>query len=405
MNNIDSKYQHESRKYIRLDTVFPIEFQVLKKDLKTDAELHEGFTRNVGKGGMCIFVKRAKGPKQSRLDLHPKETKLKLVVNIPLDKEPIECSARVEWLEKRSGRIVDTWVFGVSYDSIDEKNYKKITDYVQWLRIKTRLIYSSIAILFLASVLSLILLKQANIQKEENKERLVQAVHLRKEVKDAKEKAEEKRADMETLLKAVVEEHKVVKGEYERLMEEKKTLEEVTQSRVEDKEDLEEQIEELITEKDELESIIEQDYTIESDEEEVGGGETEEEEVVEEEISAERLKDEEVNYNKFREYILNEKLQSLAAYVSSHRSSIYHAASLFALAELRYKHGDKILAGESYEQVIERYPESKYALYASYRLQQLRNNNDYEDYGLRYYYLMHNLSELFDYRNIEPYVK
>ncbi|MBN1872201.1 MAG: PilZ domain-containing protein [Candidatus Omnitrophica bacterium] len=393
----------ESRKYVRLDTVFPIEFQVLTKGAKESAELHEGFTRNVGKGGMCIFVKKAKDYKQDKLDLQPKETRLKLIVNIPLDKEPVECSARIEWLERRPGRVVDTYLFGVSYDQIDEKKYKKIIDYVQWLKFKTRFIYSAIAVLLVAATLSLVFLNQANIETEARKKQLVKAVHQGKEVKAAKEKAEEDKAEMENLLKAVVEEHKVVKDEYDRIVEEKRTLEEVTQMREEDRANLEEEVEELTLAKEELENIIEQDEGIETGEEEPA--DEMKEDVEEGAISAERLKDEEVNYNKFKEFILNEKIQSLAAYVSSHRSSIYHAAALFALAELRYKYGNKVLAEESYEQLIARYPDSKYALYSSHRLDQLYRNNNYENYTLRYFYLTYNLPELTDYRNIEPYVK
>ena len=118
---------------------------------------------------------------------------------------------------------------------------------------------------------------------------------------------------------------------------------------------------------------------------------------------AERIKLEEGVYKRFKELILDGKIQPLSAYVSAHRGSIYHAAALFGLAELRYKSGDMSLAEANYVQIVEVYPRSKYALYASHRLEQIRKKYNYIRYSLRDLCEMYSLPELFDYREIEPY--
>ena len=111
----------EQRRYLRLGTVFPIEFQLVnKEDRRPLSELYEGFTQNIGKGGMGIFAKTLKEKDKEFFKFIPHETKLKVIINIPLNGEPIESFATVEWIEKQPGPLVDTYLFGISYDFINE---------------------------------------------------------------------------------------------------------------------------------------------------------------------------------------------------------------------------------------------------------------------------------------------
>jgi len=116
------------------------------------------------------------------------------------------------------------------------------------------------------------------------------------------------------------------------------------------------------------------------------------------------LEEETHTYSKFRDYILGENIQLLDRYCYQHKSSIYHAASIFALAELRYKHRQGWeLVENAYEEVIKRYPMSKYATYASYRIDQIKKRLPYEVYTLKYFYTVYSPPPLLDYRDIEPY--
>lgn len=137
----NTKESDNRRKYLRLDTIFPIEFQVVGKDRREPiSEMKEGFTRNLGKGGMGIFAKTLKEHDKEIFNFVPHETKLRLIINIPLDNEPIESYATVEWVERQPGPILDTYFFGVSYDFINEIEYDRIVNYTKWLRLKPRLI-------------------------------------------------------------------------------------------------------------------------------------------------------------------------------------------------------------------------------------------------------------------------
>lgn len=70
----------EKREYIRLDSTFPIEFQKVEGD--QEFEIHQGYTKDISKNGMCISGVTVRGRKLE--DLVPDQTKLRLIINIPL---------------------------------------------------------------------------------------------------------------------------------------------------------------------------------------------------------------------------------------------------------------------------------------------------------------------------------
>ena len=396
--------REEKRHYIRLNTVFPIEFQLVsKEDRNPISELYEGFTRDIGKGGMGISAKVLKDRDREFFNFIPHETKLKVIINIPLDKESIESFATIEWIEKQPGPIIDTYFFGISYDFINELEYEKIVSYVNWLRLRPKLAIALIILLLAAFVFSLSAFLKTHREKIEGQRDLVRTTAEMEQAKETKAQAEKAKSDMAIELESAKKKQTTVEAAFEELAEEKKTLEEMSMLSEQAEEELRLELDKLAEEKALLEERIEGEAA-EVEEEAGREAETPREEIAAR-ISPERLEAEEANYNKFRQLILNEKIQSLSSYVSSHRSSIYHAAALFALADLRYKYREEALAAVSYNQVIELYPKSRYALYSSHRLGQLRMKDHYSRYTLKDFYDTYNLPELFDYRDIKPYIR
>lgn len=154
----NKKEPDNRRRYPRLNTVFPIEFQVVDKDRREPlSDMKEGFTRNIGKGGMGIFTRTLKEHDKEIFNFVPRQTKLRLIINIPLDREPVESYATVEWAERQPGPILDAYFFGVSYDFINEIEHDRVVNYAKWLRLKPRLIFLVIVTLGLAFLLSMVL--------------------------------------------------------------------------------------------------------------------------------------------------------------------------------------------------------------------------------------------------------
>lgn len=132
------KTSENRRHYIRLGAIFPIEFQLVNEKKEVASSIIQGFTRNVGKGGMCLEVKAEKG--KIPFELTPEKTRLKLTINIPSSAFATDSYATVRWSKKISEYILDTYIFGIEYDEIESDNQKMIERHVLWLHRRPKVI-------------------------------------------------------------------------------------------------------------------------------------------------------------------------------------------------------------------------------------------------------------------------
>lgn len=399
-------FEDNRRKYIRVDTVFPIEFQIISDDQTAPvSEIKEGFTQNIGKGGICISTKVVKN--SQFLEFTANTTKLKLIINIPSDKEPLEAFATVEWIEKFSGPLVDTYTFGISYDFINESRYEKILNYVSWLKRKP-LILKSLVFISLGIVLGLLFfILNSKKFTDAAKGLLVSKEMLQKFESDMGQKKEE----LDILQKDLRELQELRKSEEKASLELEKKRIELEESLKEVENQKESLYSELDALKNEYSSVkkeapSEEETQPEKPSDNSSQTPSEKEQIkISKEVPEEILKLEQDNYNSFRELILQERVQSLEIYCSSHQSSIYYPAALFALAEIQYKNRNITFAQANYNRLVEKFPESKYGLYAGHRLDQIKSYYNYDYATLKEIGEKFNLSGLYDYRNIEPYLK
>lgn len=126
----------EKRRYVRMSTVFPVEIQLHdatgEKLLKT---LLQGFTRDVGEGGMCVELKIF-GKKIEDL-LGSPNIKVSLYINPIFSRKPIQAFGRLAWCSKESSSSASAFYrIGVQYIQIEEKNRRRIIGYAKkmiWL--------------------------------------------------------------------------------------------------------------------------------------------------------------------------------------------------------------------------------------------------------------------------------
>lgn len=139
----------ERRRYVRLETVFPIEFQVfLKEKDQAISGLMQGFTRNVSEGGMCLEVNELENGFVNEI-LFP-NNELGLYINIPHKKEPIKARAEVKWHKKIKETFPNKYQFGVEYIHIEDKVRKEIIGYARRLRRRPKIIFASVFLLTIA---------------------------------------------------------------------------------------------------------------------------------------------------------------------------------------------------------------------------------------------------------------
>ncbi len=123
----DQNIGKEHRKYIRLSSVFPVQFRLMSPDGKKFlCGWLQGFTNNVSKGGLCLSVNDL-SPELVKL-LHEGEAKVYLDIEIPVFKSPVSGRAKIAWLK----HIQDNHsrhLIGLIYEDVDLIQSSRIVQY------------------------------------------------------------------------------------------------------------------------------------------------------------------------------------------------------------------------------------------------------------------------------------
>lgn len=117
----------ERRRYIRLSTVFPVEFYVADKDGKRLTPWLQGFTRDIGKGGICILVNDLWWGFWDKIRV--KASILHLEINLPFTKEPIIANAQVVWTKDKNGKEFKKYRIGVEFIGLPTAQREKLFFY------------------------------------------------------------------------------------------------------------------------------------------------------------------------------------------------------------------------------------------------------------------------------------
>lgn len=124
------RYKHageNKRRYIRLDSVFPVEFTILNAEGRICLSgAQQGFTNNVGKGGMCLTANNC-DPEFIRY-LNDPQIKFSLGIEMPLGSKAITATAHVAWVKAAAGPT-NKYLIGLSYDRIDKQQNARIMRY------------------------------------------------------------------------------------------------------------------------------------------------------------------------------------------------------------------------------------------------------------------------------------
>ncbi len=106
----------EHRKYLRLDTVLPVQFRLEgeAEEIFISAWL-QGFTNNIGRGGICLAINTLD---QRLFDLlAQKKVKLSLEIDLPVSRKPICAKASVVWAKEIFGDK-HQYLVGIHYEQI-----------------------------------------------------------------------------------------------------------------------------------------------------------------------------------------------------------------------------------------------------------------------------------------------
>jgi len=129
MHNLNDK--KEKRKYIRLDTVFPVEFRLVNPTGEVFlTDWLQGFTRNIGRGGICLEINKIH-PEFIKF-LETKQAKLVLKIDMPVRKNPVNAVAHTVWIKTDAENPVKH-IMGLNYEEIDPRSNKAVF-YYAWTK-------------------------------------------------------------------------------------------------------------------------------------------------------------------------------------------------------------------------------------------------------------------------------
>ena len=121
----------ERRQYVRLNSAFPVEFQILDANgAEVLSSWMEGFTSNISRGGMRLIIKGVNA--ETGALLTKKDIQLSLSIRIPMTAKPTEATARVIWLNKVEGVEPVQYHMGIKYLMIERVGFKRIMRYAHW---------------------------------------------------------------------------------------------------------------------------------------------------------------------------------------------------------------------------------------------------------------------------------
>ncbi len=138
----------ERRRYVRMDTVFPVEMVLRHPRQSAPSVSLQGFTRNVSLGGMMLEFRSL--PPTEAADLESRQATLDLLVHAPFRPKPIAVTSHVAWLSRKDEDGRSVHLVGVQYETAESWVAQKIFRYARIRRFIPRFFIGTV--LFLCAV-------------------------------------------------------------------------------------------------------------------------------------------------------------------------------------------------------------------------------------------------------------
>lgn len=113
----------ERRRYIRLDSVFPVEIYCNDPQAGQRPVLIQAFTRDVSAGGLCLTVNN---PDPTFLSFAQTAPRFDVSIDIPLSARPVEARVRVAWNDVKQLSRYKQLVIGVQFETITQQDKDRI---------------------------------------------------------------------------------------------------------------------------------------------------------------------------------------------------------------------------------------------------------------------------------------
>lgn len=154
--NIDTSYlrpfvfknMDNRRKYIRIPTVLPVEFCIIDSQNKRITPWLQGFTHDIGKGGLCLLINDLWWGFWDKLKT--KDARLQLNINIPFKAQTINANAKVAWVSQEKQKDFYRYAIGLQLFA-KEEDIKTLFHYALFHKFTPLAVKSVMVVLFIFS--------------------------------------------------------------------------------------------------------------------------------------------------------------------------------------------------------------------------------------------------------------
>ncbi|MFH1479171.1 MAG: PilZ domain-containing protein [Candidatus Omnitrophota bacterium] len=121
----DTDKKTDRREYVRLESVFPVEFQFLEKENHGSiTDIMQGYTRNISKGGICLEVNTTDLGFEDTLKR--KDVDLNIRFHIPISHKETRAFGDIIWYKKIGFGYPAKYLIGFSFKEIDKNEINRI---------------------------------------------------------------------------------------------------------------------------------------------------------------------------------------------------------------------------------------------------------------------------------------
>jgi hypothetical protein len=117
----------KKRQYVRVSTVFPVEFFVLDKEGNRITPWLQGFTRDIGKGGVRLTINDLWWGFWDKFNW--RDAQLFVKIDLPFGRKVISTKAKVAWLDVKKHKEYNRYSAGVEFVGMGVKEAKSLFKY------------------------------------------------------------------------------------------------------------------------------------------------------------------------------------------------------------------------------------------------------------------------------------
>ena len=216
--------KNNKRKYIRISTVLPVEFFIIDAQGNKLTPWLQGFTNDIGKGGICLLMNDLWLGFSDRF--RKKGIQLSLKINFPFKPQPICLHAKISWIKEQKLKDFRHYILGLEFIETNDQRVNNLFKYAM-IKKSTPIVVSTIMVVLLIFSFSLFWHMGALVRK--NRKLVSDYVNIlekRSSLEEVLEKGinqeeffKEKRANLELAIKSLNEEAVFWQDKYDTLID------------------------------------------------------------------------------------------------------------------------------------------------------------------------------------------